>query len=539
MRQRNKKGRVGIEVTQQGLLRLRLPRTVADVNARYINTGLDDTPENRCRVQVKAWEIEEDIRHGRLDPTLSRYKPQPTTTTVIVTQQRRRVITDLPSLWDTYCEYRKPLVSTTTYLQKYRRYFANHIQRLPSHNINDAVEIRNYLVTTLPNDAAKRVLEQLNACCNWAVDTGLAVSNPFKGMSNQLKRLWDSDNIDPFSRSERDAILTAYQEHPIYNHYYHFFKFLFTTGCRLGEAVALRWRNIDASSILFCETYNARYKLAGDTKTHKQRRFPCNSAMKELLTSIKNNENNHNPDSLVFLTKYQRKPISSDTIPAICGWRHIVKELVASGEVQRYRPPYNCRHTFITLALEAGLTVPQVAKLVGTTNQENILKDTTGNRRYWVCHITQPIDLTWVAANRDAVWREAVDAFKNGEQWWLKSHEEVVQNEHNEQFTEEDTIESRFLMWLGNFYCADGGEHWQNGWSTKGFQLTAVTTAIYGERVEHERVKDKVSGVLKKHGFYRKRTTAKGVKMTLWYHDSIADVTAQNSEGRHTDNMLY
>jgi hypothetical protein len=44
---------IGIE-TFQGRLRLRLPRSVT--SKRYITLGLDDTPENRKKAQLKAWE---------------------------------------------------------------------------------------------------------------------------------------------------------------------------------------------------------------------------------------------------------------------------------------------------------------------------------------------------------------------------------------------------------------------------------------------------------------------------------------------------
>ncbi|MFB2982817.1 hypothetical protein [Microseira sp. BLCC-F43] len=36
-------------------------------------------------------------------------------------------------------------------------------------------------------------------------------------------------------------------------------------------------------------------------------------------------------------------------------------------KVRRYRPQYNTRHNLITMALEGGVTDPQVAKLVGNS----------------------------------------------------------------------------------------------------------------------------------------------------------------------------
>lgn len=360
MKQRNKRGSVGIEV-KNGKLRLRLPRTTADVNARYISTGLDDTPDNRRKAQVKAWEIEEDIQHGRLDTTLSRYKFQQPT--VIIT--RPNALPDLCELWSAYCKHRKPLVAITTYRNHYMGYCRNHISRLPSRSINDAVVIRNYLVDNHTVDVAKRVLTQINACCKWALSVGLIDNNPFVSMANELKQTWSCDDIDPFTRSERDAIIQAYKIHPTYNYYYNFIRFLFYTGCRPGEACALKWKHISDDHISFTETYNARHHLTKETKTGKTRRFPINSLLAEVLKDAK--ISNCPPEAYVFTTHHYHKPISNEKIPRLLGWQHILGGLVSDGLVKRYRPPYNTRHTFITLALEAGLSISQVATLVGNT----------------------------------------------------------------------------------------------------------------------------------------------------------------------------
>ncbi|MEH2440502.1 tyrosine-type recombinase/integrase [Nostoc sp.] len=360
---RSKSGTVGIE-TKGSKLRLRLPRTVAEVNARYISTGLDNTPENRRLAQVKAWEIEADIQHGRLDTTLEKYRfVNNLSSSVVITRASTTTHHDLRQLWLTYSEYRRPTVAITTYKQKYCGYFAKHISRLPSFNPLDAETIRHYLVNTFSNDTAKRVLEQLNGCCKWAVESGLLTTNRFEGMANQLTRSWNSEAIDPFNAAEREAIITAYRD----NHYYNFIRFLFLTGCRPGEACALRWKNVSDTSILFTETYNATYHLVKETKTGKPRRFPINHQLGELLASAKQAGEVYNPEALVFVTHYHRQQINNNTIPTASGWKDIVNQLVIDGKVSHYRPPYNCRHTFITSALEVGLTVSQVARLVGNT----------------------------------------------------------------------------------------------------------------------------------------------------------------------------
>lgn len=362
MKQRNKRGSVGIE-TKQGKLRLRLPRTIADVNARYISTGLDDTPENRRKAQVTAWQIEEDINHGSLDPTLTRYKfNQPT---IIVT--RSKDVPDLRELWVGYCRHRQPVVAVTTYKHQYLGYYTNHINRLPSHSIADANYIRQHIVSTLSNTVARLILTQLNACCRWALKEGLIEHNPFINMASELKRQgWSSEDIDPFSKAERDTIIQAYKDHKTHHHYYNFIRFLFYTGSRPGEACALRWRHVSDTSVLFNETYNARHHLTKETKTGKSRRFPINEQLRDVLNSSRATSS-YSPQAYVFTTHHRGLPINNEKIPQLLRWREIVNKLVADGSVQRYRPPYACRSTFITMALDAGLTVSQVSKLVGNT----------------------------------------------------------------------------------------------------------------------------------------------------------------------------
>ncbi|WP_446879223.1 hypothetical protein [Phormidesmis sp. 146-33] len=48
-------------------------------------------------------------------------------------------------------------------------------------------------------------------------------------------------------------------------------------------------------------------------------------------------------------------------------WKPVVKQLVAAGKVKEYLPQYNCRHTFITLCLEDGISSRRVAEWCGTS----------------------------------------------------------------------------------------------------------------------------------------------------------------------------
>jgi predicted P-loop ATPase len=66
--------------------------------------------------------------------------------------------------------------------------------------------------------------------------------------------------------------------------------------------------------------------------------------------------------------------------------------------------------------------------IVGTTNEQDFLADSTGNRRFWVIPVTIEIDTDQLTAERDQIWAAAVAAFNAGEPWYL-SREDSKQAE--------------------------------------------------------------------------------------------------------------
>lgn len=276
----------------------------------------------------------------------------------------------------------KSQLAQTTYEKDYVRKYRNHIEKLPRKRLEDAVEIRDYILSNVPANSAKRVLTYLSACCGWAVKSKLIPDNPFNEMSEDVKLpKKDSESIDPFTTSERDAIIKAFEDHSHYSHYASFVRFQFLTGARTGESIALTWGNIssDCKTITFCESYDGGTKIRKNTKTDKVRKFPCNESLQKLLMSIR-------PETPIPTAQVFYSPsggIISNTRFSNQVWKGcksgkktykgIVTDLVDQGVIDRYRCFYNTRHTFITLALESGLSASQVAKLAG--NSPKIILD--------------------------------------------------------------------------------------------------------------------------------------------------------------------
>jgi integrase len=374
---RNSNGRLQLRFSYQGV-------------RHCLSLGLDDTPANRKAALAKAKLINTDITEGCLDQTLVKYKPSTALSlipTVIPTEPEGP---NLQQVWEGFLEFKRPQISPNTAKIVYGT-FSNYVKQLPTCDLSKATEIRNFAIEMFPLNSTKRFIQHLGAACEWAVESGKITANPFKGMAEKIKLPKSADkddelDIDPFEPEERDAILEALQtnqfcnKNSVFPHsfYYSMTRFLFITGCRPSEMLALQWRHItpDCSQISFEQviiTGEDGKKITRDgLKTQERRRFPCNRSLRELLISIR--PKNHNPESPVF----------PGIMGGILNWPSYRKNVwtpILKGLGLKYRKPYQMRHTFITLALRTGkLEVKDVARLVGNS-PEIIYRHYLGNKR--------------------------------------------------------------------------------------------------------------------------------------------------------------
>lgn len=331
----------------RGMLRLRLPRHLYEGQQKYLYLGLPDSPLNRQAAEAKARAIAADIAFDRVDLTLNRYRS-------IATQQDNSP--GLGELWEKYTFYKSRELSQTTLERDFKR-VANHIANFPTQRIRDARRIRKHLTETLTAKSARKILMYLSSCCQWAVDEELIGLNPFEHLSRASKTN-KSSIINPFTRTERDQIIQAFEVSPYYTHYTAFVKFLFFTGCRTSEAIGLQWKHIsaDLATITFSEAMVG--KVRKSTKTGTIRKFPVNPQLQQLLKQIRPSQ--FKSDELVFKSPNGLAMDSHNFLNR--AWRNILGSLPMD-----YRSQYHTRHTFITLCLESGIQVSQIAVWVGNS----------------------------------------------------------------------------------------------------------------------------------------------------------------------------
>ncbi|HLO85506.1 MAG TPA: site-specific integrase [Nostocaceae cyanobacterium] len=246
----------------------------------------------------------------------------------------------------------------------------SYIEKLPSKNLEDAVAIRDWLLVNNTNFMAYLLIRRFNSCCEWAINSQLIPDNPFSKLRlKKPRRKSTDDDYKAFTEQQRDIIIEAFENHNLYSHYAPLIKFLFFTGCRLGEAFALTWGDInsDCTRIKITKSRNQRLILKG-TKNGKKRVFPCGvgSKLQQLLLSIR--PDSYTATQLIFTTP-KGKLLSSQILNTV--WNQIngrslgvVRELEIAGKVP-YLRPYAARHTFATLALAKGVKAIELAKWMG------------------------------------------------------------------------------------------------------------------------------------------------------------------------------
>jgi putative DNA primase/helicase len=169
----------------------------------------------------------------------------------------------------------------------------------------------------------------------------------------------------------------------------------------------------------------------------------------------------------------------------------------------RFRVPYG----------RTAETVPRSVVFCGTVNHGSYLRDTTGNRRFWVVRCDGPLDTEGLRVARDSLWAEAVHLYRQGESWHLDAAHEAGMRDEHESRLEEDPFEERLAAWTSP-RTDEKGE--------LPYAMTEILQAGLGlpAHAHNPRVTGRVSAVLAKLG-YRKRK--RGGEPRTYYYERRAD----------------
>jgi predicted P-loop ATPase len=140
--------------------------------------------------------------------------------------------------------------------------------------------------------------------------------------------------------------------------------------------------------------------------------------------------------------------------------------------------------------------------LIGTTNAQIYLQDSTGGRRFWPVQIERS-DIEWIRANRDQLWAEASQREADGEQIWLPPDLDAHAELQQERRRDADPWETDLAMAYPEMYQR----------LTPGFVYEALKVST--DRIT-EVMGKRVAKIMQRLGFRRGTVVVPGTEMRVW-----------------------
>lgn len=282
----------------------------------------------------------------------------------------KRKITVGRFLWDTWLPAIKTTVRTSTYLS-YQAHVRNHISPYIGDKRLDRIDgtVLNGLYVTLlergRNDGTslsaatvRRVHAVLHRAFRDAMRWGLIHRNPCSGADPPKLRASQRTRFSTWSAEELKRFLDFAHNEKLYP----LWLLLATTGMRRGEALGLRWCDLDlgrGEAAIRQTVVSHQYVIAmSEPKTARGRRVVAlDDHSVAALTIYKKEKSPEHEDELVFCyrTKTPLNPIDIS--------KRFVR-LSEAGGLRRIRL-HDLRHTHATLALQAGVHPKIVSERLG------------------------------------------------------------------------------------------------------------------------------------------------------------------------------
>lgn len=326
--------------------------------------GQWESESDRKMAAAIANQIELDIKTGHFDDSLDKYRQgmKGVQTGIekinqdLKQMRQNQAKPDLLELWERFTAYKAKFLSPSTIKTDYQRRIKNCLVQLPTTDLNDAVIIRDWIMENKPQSQAKKIITMIAACCDWGIESELLEINPFLGMAKRIgsKKSQKTEDINPFTKEERDRIIEAFENSKQYSHYAPLVKFLFFTGCRPSEALAVTWKDLRGNILTFNKAF-VDGTLQKGLKTQDKRIIKLTQKTLDGLEDLNRNT------SLIFPSK-SGKYIDWHNFTNRA-WENILLSL----EDIEYRSPYKCRHTFITLQSKEGKNSADIASYVGNS----------------------------------------------------------------------------------------------------------------------------------------------------------------------------
>lgn len=212
---------------------------------------------------------------------------------------------------------------------------------------------------TLSYSSLKKIYELLKGCFEYAVicremdfNPVRAVQMPKKENLNKKEKQMSVFSKEELARIENVAAITYQSGEVRYRHTW-FFLLLANTGLRAGEAIALRWDNIDLDKGFIHVKQNASVVKCRDGKENKyqvvittvktktgNRIVPCNEKALQALRALQDYQKSHHIHSDYVDCNDKGELLSQQTLPKI------LKAILKAADVP-YRSVHSFRHPYV------------------------------------------------------------------------------------------------------------------------------------------------------------------------------------------------
>lgn len=289
---------------------------------------------------------------------------------------------DLTVLWNNYVSFHQSTGAwEDSYFLTTIKTVGNLIAKCPYKELDNKQKITEWIFSDSQRSrkTSKDRLKIIVACVDWNSRQGNIPRHygiEYRDLLNSIKLNKKSNtknedrDVDIFSVDEVYQILEALKLDKFsrfkgrHSQYYKYAYFLWLSGCRPSEAIALKWKNVDLRKkiIIFSEgevLASGRVIKKQGTKTNARRYFPINQELNRLLESIPQKT------GYVFVNLNER-PINQQAFSRI--WKFILERLNI-----RHRKSYQLRHTMISYHCNNNFPIHKLAEIVG--NSEEVIKN--------------------------------------------------------------------------------------------------------------------------------------------------------------------
>ncbi len=161
---------------------------------------------------------------------------------------------------------------------------------------------------------------------------------------------------------------------------------------------------------------------------------------------------------------------------------------------------------------------PRACLLVATSNEQELLNDPTGSRRFFVVPVLKEIPIEELIRERDLIWAAANQLYQMGHQWWLTASEKELQAEANKDYQTSDPWEEKVLSFVR-----------VRDWVTT---YDILFTALGIETGRQDMMSQKrVASIMKINGWHKQRKWVDGHALQTWVRKLGKKVDQGGSRG--------